>query len=294
MINICEITKKYSNTKALDEISLSIKEGDIIGLVGPNGAGKTTLLSIISKEISPTSGTMKVNTNDVSIAHQNYGLYDFLTVKEHLLYFSGLKKIQNKKDRINSIMDIFGLNEFTQKKIMWLSEGQKKRMQLALTFLANNSLYILDEPTVGLDPEWRENVIGYIRELNNTENNTILYSTHYLSEIEQLCNKIILLNNGNLVFYDSLINIIKSIPYNLKIRVNLSQNENFNADLISEFIKKGPDSYDYLVVYTSNEYINNVTDILNQKNVFYEVNKIDIEDIFFQQKTYVHETVLSN
>ena len=208
MIELKNVTKKYNNFKAIDDISFKIEEGEIVGFLGPNGAGKSTTMSIITGYIEPTKGKIIVNGYDISqkakqakrqigYMPENVPLYSELTVKEFITYMADLK--------IERVLKQTGLTEVKSKLIRNLSRGYKQRVSLAGALIGNPPILILDEPTVGLDPKQVTEIRNLIKSLK--EKHTILISSHILSEINQMCNKIIIINNGKIVKIDKTENI---------------------------------------------------------------------------------------
>ncbi|MCI9080268.1 MAG: ABC transporter ATP-binding protein, partial [Lachnospiraceae bacterium] len=207
-----------NNFKAIDDISFKIEEGEIVGFLGPNGAGKSTTMSIITGYIEPTKGKIIVNGYDISqkakqakrqigYMPENVPLYSELTVKEFIAYMADLKlvKRKEKKSEIERVLKQTGLTEVKSKLIRNLSRGYKQRVSLAGALIGNPPILILDEPTVGLDPKQVTEIRNLIKSLK--EKHTILISSHILSEINQMCNKIIIINNGKIVKIDKTENI---------------------------------------------------------------------------------------
>lgn len=218
MIELKNVTKKYNNFKAVDDISFKIEEGEIVGFLGPNGAGKSTTMSMITGYIEPTKGKIIVNGYDIDqkakqakrqigYMPENVPLYTELTVKEFISYMADLKlvKRKDKKSEIERVLNQTGLNEVKSKLIRNLSRGYRQRVSLAGALVGNPPILILDEPTVGLDPKQVTEIRNLIKSLK--EKHTILISSHILSEINQMCNKIIIINKGKIVKVDKTENI---------------------------------------------------------------------------------------
>ena len=218
MIELKNVTKNYNNFKAVDDISFKIEEGEIVGFLGPNGAGKSTTMSMITGYIEPTKGKIIVNGYDIDpkakqakrqigYMPENVPLYTELTVKEFISYMADLKlvKRKDKKSEIERVLNQTGLNEVKSKLIRNLSRGYRQRVSLAGALVGNPPILILDEPTVGLDPKQVTEIRNLIKSLK--EKHTILISSHILSEINQMCNKIIIINKGKIVKVDKTENI---------------------------------------------------------------------------------------
>ena len=217
-LSVKNITKQYKKQIAVDDISFEIKSGEIVGFLGPNGAGKSTTMKIISCFIPPTKGTVTVCGFDVSnddlkvkkkvgyLPESNPLYYDMYVI-EFLSFIASLHKINNKKERIKEMIEMVGLQNEQHKKIGTLSKGYKQRVGLAQAIIHDPDVLILDEPTSGLDP----NQIIEIRELikNFGKDKTVLLSTHIMQEVESMCDRVIIINEGKLVADDSVESIKK-------------------------------------------------------------------------------------
>ena len=216
MIKVKEITKKFSDKKegeitAVDSISLEIKSGEIFGLLGPNGAGKTTFLRILATILTPDSGSVIINNYDIAkqaeLVKQSIGylsgetkLYKRLTPQELLKYFGQLYDMSKQaiKTRSQKLIDVLKMNQFKDKKIAELSTGQKQKTSIARCLLHDPPVYILDEPTTGLDLMTSKAIIDFI--INEAQNGkTVLFSTHYMEEAENLCDRVALLHQGKIL-----------------------------------------------------------------------------------------------
>ena len=214
MIKLENVTKNYGKFEALKDISFEIKEGEIVGLLGPNGAGKSTTMNIITGFIEQTSGNVIVDGFDVlkrpnkakkQIGYMPEGvpLYSDLTVKEFIKYMAELKGVPRKeiKERVQNVLVNTGLTDVQNKLTRNLSRGYKQRVSLAGTLVSNPKVLILDEPTVGLDPKQVTEIRKVIKELG--KNHTVILSSHILSEISQVCNRVIIINKGKIIAIDT-------------------------------------------------------------------------------------------
>lgn len=205
-IEVKDISKSYGTQKALDGVSFSIQKGEIVGFLGPNGAGKSTLMKILTTYISADAGTALVNGNDVTTQQkavqktvgylpEHNPLYLDLYVREYLAFNAGVYKVD--KTRIDEVINLTGLTPEAHKKIGQLSKGYRQRVGLATALLHNPDVLILDEPTTGLDP----NQLAEIRELikNIGRDKTVFLSTHIMQEVEAICDRVIIINNGKIV-----------------------------------------------------------------------------------------------
>lgn len=237
MIEVKNITKKYGSFTAVDNISFKIEEGEIIGLLGPNGAGKSTTTNMITGYIEPTEGEIKVEGYDISkkpkkakaqIGYMPEGvpLYSDLTVKEFVTYMAELKKVDRKtrKEKVEKIIEQTGLKDVEKKLTRNLSRGYKQRVSMAGALVGEPKILILDEPTVGLDPKQITEIRSLIKELGKTH--TIILSSHILSEVSQICNKVIIINKGKIVAIDTPENLEKKVESNNTTYVTVEDTEN--------------------------------------------------------------------
>ena len=223
-IFIQNINKSYGNQKALSDVSLKIEKGEIVGFLGPNGAGKSTLMKIISSYISQDSGTVKVckfNTIEqeneskkrIGYLPENNPLYKEMYIKEYLNFVASIYKIEDKKQRIEQMIQKVGLQSEQYKTIGELSKGYQQRVGLVAALLHNPEVLILDEPTTGLDPNQLEEVRKLIKEVGKDK--TVLLSTHILQEVEKMCNRVVIINKGEIVS-DKLISEYKKEKLNIE------------------------------------------------------------------------------
>ena len=237
MIEVKNITKKYGSFTAVDNISFKIEEGEIIGLLGPNGAGKSTTMNMITGYIEPTEGEISIEGFDISkkpkkakaqIGYMPEGvpLYSDLTVKEFVTYMAELKKVDRKtrKEKVEKIIEQTGLKDVEKKLTRNLSRGYKQRVSMAGALVGEPKILILDEPTVGLDPKQITEIRALIKELGKTH--TIILSSHILSEVSQICNKVIIINKGKIVAIDTPENLEKKVESNNTTYVTVEDTEN--------------------------------------------------------------------
>ncbi|MEA1916405.1 MAG: ABC transporter ATP-binding protein [Campylobacterota bacterium] len=207
MIKIENVTKKYGNIEALSNISLNIKEGSIFGLLGVNGAGKSTLLSILNGLISVDSGEINIFGLDIkkdikkirgisSIIPQNLAFYERLSVKENLDFFA---KIQNStKQNIEKAIEINSLQNLLHQQASTLSGGQKRRLNIAIGLLNSPKIIYFDEPTVGIDPKSRNEILNSIKSYKEM-GMSVIYTSHYMNEIEKICDEVAIIDSGKLI-----------------------------------------------------------------------------------------------
>jgi len=210
------LTKFYGNECAVDKINFSIKKGEIFGLLGPNGAGKTTTVSMLSCLIKPTNGDAIIcgysilsKSLDVKkrigVVPQDIALYPTLTAKENLIFWGQMYGFYGKdlKSRVDKVLEIVSLKDRQNDLIKKYSGGMKRRINIAVGLLASPELLILDEPTVGVDPQSRINILETLKNLNSN-GLTILYTSHYMEEVEFLCKTIAIMDLGKIIAFGSL------------------------------------------------------------------------------------------
>lgn len=222
MIKIDGLCKNYGEKKALDNLSLAIKENTIYGLLGPNGAGKTTLISILnglktfnSGEVlvfeKPLSKNIKEIRKRCSLIPQSLAFYENLSVKENLEFFSGIQKIERSriKQNIDYAVDINRLGSMLKQKASTLSGGQKRRLNIAIGLLNDPDIIFFDEPTVGIDPESRNEILETIRSFKQN-NKCVIYTSHYMPEIEKICDQVAIINNGKIIKQGSISSMLET------------------------------------------------------------------------------------
>lgn len=213
--NIIKIDKLYKQYVAADyfsvnNLNLTIESNEIYGLLGPNGAGKTTLISMLCGIIKPTSGSFLINNLSydknalaikkvIGVVPQEYALYPTLTARENLLYFGSMYGLKGKdlKEKVTLALDQLGLLKFADKKIETFSGGMKRRINLIAGILHNPLILFLDEPTVGVDVQSKNVIISYLKELN-AKGTTIIYTSHHLTEAQDFCTKIAIIDRGTI------------------------------------------------------------------------------------------------
>ncbi len=208
-IEVKNLTKRYGQNKAVDDISFEIKEGEIVGFLGPNGAGKTTTMNILTGYLSASEGEAKIGGMDIleepyevkkliGYLPEQPPLYHQMTVTEYLEFIYDLKKAKlSKKEHIESICRLVRIDNVKNRVIANLSKGYKQRVGIAQALIGNPPVLILDEPTVGLDPKQIIEIRTLIKRLG--ESHTVILSSHILSEVQAVCDRIIIINNGKLI-----------------------------------------------------------------------------------------------
>jgi len=212
IIQIHKLYKKYKEADdfSVNDLSLVVERKEIYGLLGPNGAGKTTLISMLCGLIKPTSGSFTINNlsyhknaNDIKkiigVVPQEYALYPTLTAKENLLYFGSMYGLKGKNlhDKVNEALEHLGLLKFGDKQIETFSGGMKRRVNLIAGILHEPTILFLDEPTVGVDVQSKNVIIDYLKRLNKN-GTTIIYTSHHLTEAQDFCTKIAIIDRGKI------------------------------------------------------------------------------------------------
>ena len=246
MIEVKNVTKKYGSFVAVDDISFTINDGEVVGFLGPNGAGKSTTMNMITGYIEQTEGNIIVDGFDtlkkskkakkeIGYMPEGVPLYTDLTVKEFVTYMAELRKVdrKTKKENVQKVLKETGLDQMQNKLIKNLSRGQKQRVSLAGTLVADPKILILDEPTVGLDPKQITEIRSLIKNLG--KKHTVILSSHILSEVSQICDRVIIINKGKIVAIDTPENLEKKVSDNNIVYVTVEDKEN-KVDGIKEKI----------------------------------------------------------
>jgi ABC-2 type transport system ATP-binding protein len=247
LIEVVNLTKKYGQHLAIDQLNFTVNRGEILGFLGPNGAGKTTTMNIITGYISATSGCVKLDGQDIladpitvkakiGYLPENPPLYMDMTVKEYLNFVSDIKKIpvQNKRSILDKIVELVQIAEVWPRLIKNLSKGYKQRVGLAQALIGNPQFLILDEPTIGLDPKQIIEMRNLIKTLG--KEHTILLSSHILSEVSAICERVLIINKGKIVASDSPENLSRSLAVSSKLALRIAGTE----DMVMKAIHKVP------------------------------------------------------
>ncbi len=212
MLETKQLRKTFKSSVAVEGVSLYLEEGESVGLLGPNGAGKSTTISMMSTLLPPTSGEVRYNGKDVlkhpgvlrdviGVVPQEIALYTELSAYENMKFFGKLYGLRGKKleKRIEEVLDLIGLTDRKKDSIETYSGGMKRRINIGVTLLHEPQILIMDEPTVGIDPQSRNYILDMIRELNRKKNITILYTSHYMEEVEKLCDRVYIMDHGEII-----------------------------------------------------------------------------------------------
>lgn len=231
MIEINNLVKRYGDIKAVNGISFTVNDGEVLGFLGPNGAGKSTTMNIITGYLSSTSGTVKVNGHDIleepDEAKKCIGylpemppLYFDMTVLEYLGFICDLKKVPKKerKEQLASILSMVKLVDMADRLIGNLSKGYKQRVGIAQALVGNPDILILDEPTVGLDPNQILEIRKLIRKL--AQSHTVILSSHILSEVQAVCDRVVIINKGKVAAIDTITDLSTKLSGSTKLSLS--------------------------------------------------------------------------
>lgn len=245
MIEINNVTKIYGSHRAVDDITFTVNNGEILGFLGPNGAGKSTTMKMITGYMPPTSGSIKIDGYDIfeepMMAKRRIGylpemppLYNDMTVNSYLDFVSDLKgvKATEKKDMLDHVINEIGLKEVRKRLIKNLSKGYKQRVGLAQAIIGEPDVLILDEPTVGLDPKQIKEIRDIIKKLG--EKHTIILSTHILPEVSMICNRVVIIDKGKIVAIDDTENLSNGLQNERRYEVQIAGPSNKIKELIKE------------------------------------------------------------
>ncbi len=234
VISVKNLVKRYGDLVALDHLSLEVDEGEILGLLGPNGSGKTTTINCILSLLSYDKGEIKIFDQpmrpdaydikrNIGVVMQNVAVFDELTVYENIDYFCGLyvSDKAKRKELVEEAIDFVGLNDFRKFRPKKLSGGLLRRLNIACGIAHKPRLIILDEPTVAVDPQSRNNILEGIQRLNR-EGATVVYTSHYMEEVEQICSRIVILDKGQVIANGTKEKLKSMISLGEKITVEMA------------------------------------------------------------------------
>jgi ABC-2 type transport system ATP-binding protein len=241
MLEVNDLTKRYGKLVALSGVTFRADRGETIGLLGPNGAGKTTTVSIISGLLNADSGEVLIEGKQVKsdtdpvklkigLVPQDMALYEQLTARDNLTFFAALYSLAGAKAKtaIEDALHLVGLADRAGDKVKTFSGGMKRRLNLAAALLHDPQILLLDEPTVGVDPQSRNAIFDNLETLKK-RGKTLIYTTHYMEEAERLCDRIVIIDHGQVVANDTLLNLHKLLPVTNVIAVELDSANGFQT-----------------------------------------------------------------
>lgn len=301
VIEVKNLTKEYKNLKAIDNLSFDVYEGEILGLLGPNGSGKSTTINSILQLLNYSSGSIKIFGHemkpdayeikkDIGVIFQEVAVFQELTVYENIDYFCGLY-INDKEIRRKNVMDainLVGLNEFVKFYPKELSGGLLRRLNIACGIAHKPKLIFLDEPTVAVDPQSRNNILDGIKKLRD-EGATIVYTTHYMEEVEIICDRIIILDKGKIIAEGTTDELKALAKLEEKITVEVKDLNEKVIDEIKEFKTVLDLSYQgntLVIVYKKGkDNLGKLIDYLHEKKVTYSKifsERPTLNDVFLE------------
>jgi ABC-2 type transport system ATP-binding protein len=298
ILEVSNLAKNYGDVQALKGISFSINKNEFYGLLGPNGAGKTTTINIISTILQPDLGYVKINGYDlktdslnckkiIGVVPQEIALYNELSAYENLLFWGGLYKLPSDvlKKKINEALELMGLTERKNDRIKTYSGGMKRRINLASALLHSPKILFMDEPTVGIDPQSRNLIFEVLEELHK-KGMTIVYTTHYMEEAERLCDRIGIIDHGEIIAQGTLDELRSSTNADESIIVHFGgPTENNIGELMKSF-NNIINATENSVTFSSKNSGKELPQLLLQINHLglevhqVEINKVNLETIF--------------
>lgn len=292
MIQVKGLNKTFGEFKAIKNIQLNIKKGEIFGLLGPNGAGKSTLINIMSSVIKADSGTINLNGIDLSthtnksksiigIVPQEISLYENFSAYENLKFFGKLYGIEAEtlKKRIEEILELIGLENRKNDLIKTYSGGMKRRINIAAALLHQPKILLMDEPTVGVDPQSRNQIFEVVEQLNK-QGLTMIYTTHYMEEVERLCNRIAIMDSGEIIAQGTLEELQNQTKSKEKIEIEFKE-------LKKEQKEKLKKEFTFPITFQNNKMKStcNVKSNLNKILTYCVENQIKINEIHQEKVT---------
>lgn len=300
IIETTDIVKKYDDFTAVNGVNLKVPKNSVYGVLGPNGAGKTTLISMLCTILHPTSGKALVNGYDVvknpkevresiGIVFQSRALDDMLTGREHLEMHASLYGVPKdvRKTRIDEILDLIALGKKADEFVKTYSGGMKRRLEIGRGLIHHPKVLFLDEPTLGLDPQTRESIWEYIKELNQHQEVSVLMTTHYMEEADKLCDEISIINQGQIITSDSPRNLKRELKADT-ITMQVDKLEEFThlvegLDFVKEIFVV--DSQIKLMVERGENLVAELVNFANKNNIFVysiELEHPNLEDVFLK------------
>jgi ABC-2 type transport system ATP-binding protein len=297
ILEVSNLSKKFGNVEALKRVSFSIKEGELYGLLGPNGAGKTTTINVISTISQPDTGYVKINGTDlknnsmeckksIGVVPQEISLYNELSAYDNLMFWGSLYSLnyEDLQNKIDETLSLMGLSDRKKDKIKTYSGGMKRRINIASALLHSPKILFMDEPTVGIDPQSRNLIFDVLEELHQN-GMTIIYTTHYMEEAERLCDRIGIIDHGNIIAEGTLDELRETTKAEESIKIHSENSEEFNVEKIKQ-IKNCLDISNGVITFSSKNSSRDLPLILTELNNAkvgiqqIEIQKVNLETIF--------------
>lgn len=302
LLEVNQVVKNYGDKQILKEISFKVEKGDSFGFLGPNGAGKSTLISIITGLYQPTDGRVLIEGYDmngqqkkaqqmIGIVPQEIALYLNMTAKENLTFWGRMYGLKGKllKKRVGETLQLIGLEERANDKVKFFSGGMKRRVNIGCAILHKPKILIMDEPTVGIDPQSRNHILETVKRLNQ-DGMTIVYTSHYMEEVEYLCDKIGIIDQGSLVALGTIAELSKLVEEQREVILTIKNNKS-DIEKVSKYIRESYPSKDFnvegqkfiIVDQKPQEFISKLIQILTDMKVEIisaEVVEPNLENVF--------------
>ena len=301
VIEVRGLVKKYKELTAVDNLDLDVKKGEILGLLGPNGSGKSTTINCILSLLKKDAGTVKIFGEPMSpdayeikrrigVVFQDVAVYDELSVYENIDYFCGLyiSDKAKRKELVERALDLVSLNDFVKFKPKKLSGGLLRRLNIACGIAHRPEIIILDEPTVAVDPQSRNSILEGIKKLND-EGSTIIYTSHYMDEVDFLCDDIVIIDKGKV--------IAKGTSEELKDMITMNEKISFTSKNLSDDVIDKIKAFEHLLSYENKDgsiklsfahgdgYLMNLIKLLDDNGIRYSslnVEKPSLNDVFLE------------
>lgn len=300
MIELIDLTKKYKQFYAVNQLNMYIEKGEIVGLLGPNGAGKSTTIDMLCSLSLPTSGDVLFNRKSIlknashmryvtGIVPQEIALYEDLTVEENLKFFGRLYQLKGDKlhRQIEFVLDLIGLEKRRKDIVKHFSGGMKRRLNIGVALLHEPELLIMDEPTVGIDTQSRSYILETVKRLNQEKNMTIVYTSHYMEEVEFLCDRIYIIDEGRLIASGTKEELKRILATEKTVMIQVTQMNDTFIDLIKDHpsVQQLDVDEEKITAIVPND-INIFQFVLKQAEktnvelISVEVQQPDLEDVF--------------
>lgn len=292
IIEVKNVTKRFNDKLVLDNVSYEVNKGEIFGFIGPNGAGKSTLINIMTSLLVPDSGTIKICGYDIledpikakeciGYVPQDIALIEELTAYDNLEFFGALCGLKGKelKERITEALEVTGLVEKKKEKIKKFSGGMKRRLNIAAAIMHHPKVLIMDEPTVGVDPQSRNHIFNFTKNICKEWGTTVIYTSHYMEEVEELCKRVFIIDLGKEIAYGTENEIKTSVFPNNKITIeakDISAALILSIEKVNGVLKVKEKEDTITLTIDSNFKLKNVLSIIEEYNI--NIKKISYEE----------------
>ncbi|MEK7597215.1 MAG: ABC transporter ATP-binding protein [Patescibacteria group bacterium] len=296
VLEVKNLTKKFGKFTAVDNISFSLKEGEILGLLGPNGAGKTTTIQMLLGITTPNSGSIRYFDKDFSTNRQeclqiiNYTsafntLQGRTTVWENLFVFANLYQIDNSKEKIKNLAEYFEIKNLLNSQYKHLSSGEKTRVNFIKALLNDPKIILMDEPTASLDPDIADKTLSLIEQIKQDNKISILYTSHNMNEIDRICDRVIFLSQGKIVAEDTPLNLTKKIE-TTTLRLTFDKGKK----IIEKYLIANKQEFEFnkdniVIIKTKEKLVPKIIFGISSEGIWMtdiEIQKPTLEDVFLQ------------